>query len=52
MSLIDLDVIPYVIGGVPNSSPICYLFFWVNDLVRSVTQKKFLLHITLGTGYN
>jgi CheY-like chemotaxis protein len=29
-----------------------YLFFWVNDLVRSVTQKKFLLHITLGTGYN
>ena len=48
MSLIDLDVIPYVIGGIANSSPICYLLFRVNYFVRSVTQKKFLLNITLG----
>ena len=52
MSLTNLNVIPNVVGGVPNSSPICYLFFWVNDLVRSVPQKEFFLHITLGTGYN
>lgn len=48
MRIINLDVIPNVVGGIPNRSPFCHLFFRVNDLVRSVAQKEFCLYITLG----
>lgn len=52
MRIINLDVIPNVVGGIPNRSPLCHLFFRVNDLVRSVAQKEFCLYITLGAGHN
>ena len=38
--------------AVKEQNPDCLLFFRVNDLVRSVAQKKFFLHITLGAGHN
>ena len=52
MCLIHLNIIAYVIGGIPYSSPLCNLFFRINNFVCTVSQKKFFLYIPFCTRYN
>ena len=52
MCLIHLNIIAYVIGSIPDSSPLCNLFFRINNFVCTVSQKKFFLYIPFCTLYN
>ena len=46
---IHLNIIAYVIGSIPDSSPLCNLFFRINNFVCTVSQKKFFLYIPFCT---